>query len=192
MTPFIKVLIFLGIGSALGYFSAHWIIAGDVGPLTIRNSGWTLWSKAGLHDADPYTKAHFALRGELPLSGFEEMTFKASADEAGVELNTGCRYLLSSPPVPSRAWSLTASRPTGEPFTVASRRTSFSRDNIVRLRNGNFRVEVSATASPGNWLPISVDDANFILTLSMFNPDREIIEDPARAKLPVIKQINCR
>ncbi len=192
MTPFIKVLIFLLIGSGLGYFSAHWIISGDVGPLTIRNGGWTLWSKAGLTDADPYTRAHFALRGELPLSGFEEMTFRATEDEAGLELNTGCTYELLSGPVPARAWSLTASKPTGEAFSILSARTSFSRDNVVRLKNGNFRVEISTNASPGNWLPISVDDVNFTLKLSMFNPDRSVIEDPSTATLPAVKQISCR
>ena len=192
MTPFIKTILFLLVGSALGYFSAHWVISGDVGPLIVRNAGWTLWSKAGLSDADPYTRAHFALRGELPLSGFEEMTFKATQDVEGIDLNTGCSYELSSGPLSARAWSLTAAKPSGEAFSVLSGRTSFSRDNVVRTKDGGFRVEISATASPGNWLPLSVDNANFVLNLSMLNPDRTVIDDPTSAALPKVTQVNCR
>ena len=192
MTPFIKFLVFLVIGCALGYFSAHWIISGTLGALTVQKAGWTLWSRAGLSDADPYTNAHFALRRELPLSTFEEMTFRSTQDADGLELNSGCNYEISSSVIPARAWSLSIARPSGEAFEVRSGRTSFNQSNVVRQQDGSFNVNVSPSAEGGNWLPLSISDSTFALSLSLINPERKFIEDPEAISLPLIKQVSCR
>ena len=180
------------IGGTLGYFSAHWIISGSIGALTLKKSGWTLWSKAGLPDADPYTNAYFAMRSQLPLSAFEEMIFKSSNDTDGIALNTGCTYEVTSQLIPARTWSLAAVRPNGQTFDVNSGRASYNQGNIVRGGNGEFTVRVSASATSGNWLPISTIDATFALNLSLINPERKYIENPEEIPLPLIKQVSCR
>lgn len=106
MTPFIKTTILILFGSFIGYFSAHYVISGNFGDLTTYNNGWTLWNKAGQPDADPYTKAHFALKRELPLSGFEEMIFSTNLDSTGGPLTSNCRYQIEGNVISSRSWGL--------------------------------------------------------------------------------------
>lgn len=192
MTPIIRITVFALVGCAIGYFSAHYVISGQVGDLTIQNGSWKLWKKAGHPDADPYTKAHFSLRRELPLSSFEQMTFSADTDFNGGGLSSVCSYTLASAPLPARAWGLSI-QPRGEaPLTLISTRTSYNANNVVRDSQGNFRLVLADSARPGNWLPLPANGAEFKLVLTLINADRKIIEDPASLKLPDIRVENCR
>lgn len=192
MTPIIRITIFTLVGCALGYFSAHYVISGQLGDLTLQNGSWKLWKKAGHPDADPYTKAHFALRRELPLSGHEQMTFNADTDFNGGGLSSVCSYTLDSAPLPARAWALSV-QPRGDaPLTLISKRTSFNANNLVRAPDGTFQIVLADSARPGNWLPLPADGAEFKLVLSLINADRKIIEDPASLKLPEIRLEGCR
>lgn len=193
MTPFIRITIFVLVGCAIGYFSAHYVISGQIGDLTLQNGSWMLWKKAGHPDADPYTKAHFALRRELPLGSFEQMTFSADTDFNGGNLSSVCTYTLDSAPLPARAWELSI-RPRGDDplIKVSSQRTSFNANNVVRNSKGNFRLVLSDSARPGNWLPLPANGAEFKLVLTLINAERKIIEDPASLKLPEIRVGACR
>lgn len=192
MTPFIRITVFALVGGAIGYFSAHYVISGQLGDLTLQNGSWKLWKKAGHPDADPYTKAHFSLRRELPLSSFEQMTFSADTDFNGVSLTAVCNYTLDSAPLPARAWTLSV-KPRGDnPVTYISTRTSFNTHNIVRRSDGSFRLVLSDSARPGNWLPTPAEGAEFKLVLTLLNAERTIIEDPSTLKLPEIRLESCR
>ena len=192
MTPFIKVTAFALVGCALGYFSAQHVISGRVGDLTVDNEGWKLWKFAGQKDADPYTKAHFALRHELPLTGFEEMTFSTEVDSAGGTLNSNCIYTLKSNDLPSRAWALSAVSLDGSRPNPSQERQSFNTANVIRKGDGSFEIALSTSARPGNWLPLSAEEGQFKIALSLLNPYRKIIEDPMQAKLPKIALETCR
>ncbi len=192
MTPFIRITIFVLIGCAIGYFSAHYVISGQLGDLTLQNGSWKLWKKAGHPDADPYTKAHFSLRRELPLSSFEQMTLSADTDFNGGDLSSVCSYTIDSAPLPARAWTLSV-QPRGDaPITYISNRISFNANNVVRDPKGNFRLVLSDSARPGNWLPLPADGAEFKLVLTLINAGRKIIEDPSTLKLPEIRLEACR
>lgn len=193
MTPFIRITIFVLVGCAIGYFSAHYVISGQIGDLTLRSGSWKLWKKAGHPDADPYTKAHFSLRRELPLSSFEQMTFSADTDFNGASLSSVCTYTLDSAPLPARAWELSVQPRSDETLaTFTSKRTTFNANNVVRDPQGNFRLVLSDSARPGNWLPLPIDGTEFKLVLTLINADRKIIEDPATLKLPEIRVGSCR
>lgn len=192
MTPFIRITIFTLVGCAIGYFSAHYVISGQLGDLTLQNGSWKLWKKAGHPDADPYTKAHFSLRRELPLSSFEEMTFSADTDFNGSSLSSVCTYTMDSAPLPARAWTLSV-QPRGDaPITYISERISFNANNVVRRSDGSFGLVLSDSARPGNWLPTPADGAEFKLVLTLLNAERKIIEDPSTLKLPEIRLESCR
>ncbi len=192
MTPIIRITIFVLIGCAIGYFSAHYVISGQLGDLTLQNGSWKLWKKAGHPDADPYTKAHFSLRRELPLSSFEQMTLSADTDFNGGDLSSVCSYTIDSAPLPARAWTLSV-QPRGDaPITYISNRISFNANNVVRDPKGNFRLVLSDSARPGNWLPLPADGAEFKLVLTLINAGRKIIEDPSTLKLPEIRLEACR
>ncbi|MCP5084379.1 MAG: DUF1214 domain-containing protein [Alphaproteobacteria bacterium] len=193
MTPFIRITIFVLVGCAIGYFSAHYVISGQIGDLTMESGSWKLWKKAGHPDADPYTKAHFSLLRELPLSSFEQMTFSADTDFNGGSLSSVCTYTLDSAPLPARAWELSV-QPRSNPAlaTFTSQRTTFNASNVVRNSQGNFRLVLSDSARPGNWLPLPINGAEFKLVLTLINAGRKIIEDPATLKLPEIRVGSCR
>ncbi len=193
MTPIIRITTFILVGCAIGYFSAHYVISGQIGDLTLQNGSWMLWKKAGHVDADPYTKAHFALRRELPLGNFEQMTFSATTDFNGSSLSSVCTYTLDSGPLPARAWELSV-QPRGDetPIEISSRRTSFNANNVVRNGQGNFRLVLSDSARPGNWLPLPPEGAEFKLLLTLINAERKVIEDPSSLKLPEIRVGSCR
>ena len=192
MTPIIRITVFALVGCAIGYFSAHYVISGQLGDLTLQSGSWKLWKKAGHPDADPYTKAHFSLRRELPLSSFEQMTFSADTDFNGGPLSSVCSYVLASPPLPARAWGLEIAPRGDAEITYISKRTSFNANNIVRDPQGNFELVLSDSARPGNWLPLPADGAEFKLVLTLINADRKVIEDPGSLKLPEIRLEGCR
>ncbi len=191
MTPFIKTTILILFGSFIGYFSAHYVISGNFGALTTYNNGWTLWNKAGQPDADPYTKAHFALKRELPLSGFEEMIFSTNLDSTGGPLTSNCRYQIEGNVISSRSWGLSVVARSGGRSSPDAIRKSFNTDNVIRQGKGNFKVTLSAPARPGNWLPIPDNSSEIKLVLVLFNPDQETIEDPSSAALPIIQLEAC-
>ncbi len=100
-----------------GLFGGLWLTAGVLDaahvPGAARAGVWTVWPRAGASDADPYTRALFARRGELVMHPAEGLTLYAMRDEAGEELDARCAYRMSGRMPSARFWTLAVYRPDG-------------------------------------------------------------------------------
>ena len=79
------VALLLGIGSA-------WYMIDHGSPLTTGRIGpWASWVSEGNPVADPYTKAHLARSGRLPLTSTIARYFVANSDSEGRSAHLGLR-----------------------------------------------------------------------------------------------------
>ena len=75
--------------------------------LSTRTFGpWIAWTAAGRPDADPYTRAHTARNGLLPVSSTLELTFRAKTDSRGGRLSSSCDYTIVLQDPEPAWWSL--------------------------------------------------------------------------------------
>jgi len=191
MTPLVRFTVFALVGTAGGYFSAQSIISDGISGLTLEKGPWTAWSEAGTPDSDPYTKAHFAVKGILPLSKFEAITFHANSDSSGGLFQPECDYLIEGVRMPARAWTLSLTGPGGKFEANPSQRYSFNSENVVRRSNESFTIVLSQTARPGNWIPMT-NATGYSLQLDLFNTFGNARNDPSTIPVPIIKKGTCR
>ncbi len=145
---FIGVVLILGLGSS-------WYMIERGSPLTtIKVGPWTSWVSAGRPDADPYTRAHQARLGILPLSTENTQTFIARADSEGRTLHSSCDYAIEGREIPNFWWSLTVFDADGRLIPNVLGRSVFTSDTIAVKPDGSFVITLSRDANPGNWLPI--------------------------------------
>ena len=76
----LQLLVFLGAGLGLGYYTADYAMSRGLRSVSVSNGPWTTWPYVARDSADPYTRAHFAGTGKLALTSFEAITFRADND----------------------------------------------------------------------------------------------------------------
>jgi hypothetical protein len=158
------VALMLGIGSAW-----HMIERGS--PLTTTKVGpWDGWVSEGNPSADPYTRAHVARSGRLPLTSTVARYFVAYTDSAGRSLASDCEYVIQGFPLNARWWSLAVYDEYGGLIDNSSQRYSFNSEEMLRHSDGTFRVNLSRQARPENWLPTGTADQHLVLLLRIYNP----------------------
>ena len=183
------MFVLLAVGGGLG---SAWYMIEAGSRLSTQSSGpWTTWSAAGRPDADPYTRAHTARNGLLPLASTLEVTYQAKADSRGGRLNSGCEYTIVMENLGATWWSLAAFDGQGGLIQNAAERYAFNSDNVMREPDGRAIITLARDARPGNWLPIGGSRVNLLL----------IVQDPAWAAavyegstkaLPPIQRLACR
>jgi hypothetical protein len=182
------VALMLGIGSA-------WYMIERGSPLTTTKVGpWDGWVSEGNPAADPYTEAHVARSGRLPLTSTVARYFIARTDSAGRALTSGCEYSIVGSPLNARWWSLAVYDEYGGLIENASARYSFNSEEMLRHSDGSFRVNLSRTVRPENWLPSGTVDQNLVLLLRVYSPretDSNGIGLIAGERLPKIERIAC-
>ena len=99
----------------------------------------------GQSDRRPYTKAHLARSGRLPLSSTVARYFVARTDGSGHGLTSGCEYLVTGSPINARWWSIALYDDTGSLIENASNRYSFNSEEALRHSDGTFRIRVART-----------------------------------------------
>ena len=73
--PFLtRFLLFASIALALGLGSAWRTVSHGFFASTARFGPWAQWFREGTADADPYTMAHTAREGTLPMTATSAMT----------------------------------------------------------------------------------------------------------------------
>jgi hypothetical protein len=102
MRSVIKIAAVLLVGSLIGLATAYHMLSGRYGFIAHSKGSWIVWDAAGATRVDPYTRAHFLLRGRLPISHFETVEFEARRDDEGKELDSDCVYTIAAPKPPSR------------------------------------------------------------------------------------------
>lgn len=187
---FVGTVLMLGIGSS-------WYMIEVGTPLTtVRHGTWTAWTNAATADVDPYTRAHFARTGSLPLSGSIATTFEARFDQDGQRLHSSCEYLLESPPLETNWWSLAVYDAYGLLIPNSADRHAFTSETYAASPDGGFYVVLARDARPGNWLPVG-GAGRLTLLLTLVEPrSAPAAGDPFAAArpppLPLIKRIACR
>ena len=194
MIALANLLMCLVIALAGGLGSAYYMISSG-SPLTTRLIGpWQVWKEAGRVEADPYTRAHFAMSGRLPAGSRTALYFMAARDSGGSPLVLNCDYTVSGVGPDAQWWTMSAYDAGGSLFANAAERYSYNSASVMRAADGTFSIAVSREARPGNWLPVSGSGAYRIL-LSVYGLDGG--DKPAQAKkdqagLPEIRKGSCR
>lgn len=145
---FIGVVLILGLGSS-------WYMIERGSPLTTTTVGpWVSWVSAGRVDADPYTRAHAARLGILPLSTEVAQTFIARTDSEGRTLHSSCDYAIEGREIPFFWWSLTVFDASGRLIPNVLGRSAFTSDTMAVRADGSFVATLSRDPHSGNWLPV--------------------------------------
>lgn len=186
----IDLAIAVAIALAVGVSSA-WI-AIDRGRLfgAVVVGDWVAWPQEGSVNADPYSLAMLARTGEVPLGAGEGLSFTADRDSDGNALSGQCTYDVVGETPAARMWTLTAYDATGRLMANVSRRPGFHSREILRDANGSFRIVVSPTVSPGNWLPIAPVDG-FNLVLRLYDTPLTTGSQIANLLMPAIRKVSC-
>lgn len=188
----LKVLVFVITGIGLGYCSAQTAIIYGIGVTAVKNGPWVAWPAAGSPSADPYTRAHFAHTGELPLTSFEAIIFRAFEDDKGKPLRSACEYSVQGSAIDVRWWTLTVYSEDGTLIKNPAERYSFNSDNIALGPDNSFKIAISQNAQPGNWIPAGEDDIDIFLTLRLFGPGQNVLNQLKNVNLPKIVSGRCR
>ena len=183
------VALLLGIGSA-------WYMIEHGSPLTTGRIGpWATWVSEGNPVADPYTKAHLARSGRLPLTSTIARYFVAHSDSEGRALTSDCDYLIEGAAIDARWWSLAVYDDHGSLIDNPSKRFSFNSDEAIRRSDGTYRINLAKNARPENWLPSGdAPERNLVLMLRVFGPRETDAFGVGRIpdeRLPKIERQTC-
>ncbi|MGD9669987.1 MAG: DUF1214 domain-containing protein [Hyphomicrobiaceae bacterium] len=185
---FIGIVLIGGIGS-------HWYMvqAGSMVSVT-RIGPWQSWENAARHNSDPYTRAHFARLGALPLSADISRTYVARYDDDGQQLYSSCDYSIEGHDFAARWWSLTVFDGDGALIPNPAGRHAFSRETVAITPDGGFVISLARDARPGNWIPTG-GAGSLAVMLVLQNGNISIAEDRRQRDdetLPKIVRVKCR
>lgn len=185
---FIGIVLIGGIGS-------HWYMvqAGSMFSVT-RIGPWETWSNAARHDSDPYTRAHFARLGALPLSADISRTYVARTDDDDNQLYSSCDYAIEGHDFAARWWSITVFDGDGALISNPANRHAFSRETVAIRPDGQFVISLARDARPGNWLPTG-GAGSLSVMLVLQNGNISIAENRRQRDeetLPKIVRVKCR
>jgi len=180
----------LGIGGGLG---SAWYMVEAGSRLTTRSFGpWHTWIAAGRLDGDPYTRAHTARNGLLPIASTLELTYSAKTDAEGGQLQSACDYSVTVEGLEGAWWSLAAFDRRGGLIPNMADRYAFSSDNAMREPDGRAVIVVARDARPGNWLPIGAGKVSLVFTIQDAVMAAAVTAGGRSKALPVIRKIGCR
>ncbi len=160
---FAVIALTLGLGSAWrGVNHGFFAVANRYGP-------WVFWFREGTADADPYTLAHVARQGVLPVTAASTIVFSATRDSAGSHLSGDCTYEIHGYAIPSLWWNIAAFKTDGEIIPNKTGRSGFPGANLLAAPDGTFTVRLSPDVQPGNWIP-ALRGNRVILQLTILRP----------------------
>lgn len=190
--PFLnRFFIFAAIALVLGLGSAWRAVNHGFFAVANRYGPWVLWIREGTADADPYTIAHIARQGVLPITTANAMVFTASRDSSGSHLSGDCTYEIRGYSVPALWWNIAAFKPDGAVMPNKTGRSGFSNTNILAAPDGKFTVRLSPEVQPGNWIP-STRGNRVILRLSILRPlNPDSLLNSGSDLLPEITLVEC-
>jgi hypothetical protein len=185
--------LFLGVSVAGGLGTAWYMIeAGS--RLSTRTVGpWVTWATAGRPDADPYTRAHIARNGLLPLSSTSELTFKAKTDSRGARLSSACDYAIVMEDFEAAWWDLAVYDGQGRLIANPADRYAFNSSTAMRGVDGRTIITLARDARPGNWLPSGRSNRIvLVLTVQDANWGTTVNDGGTPRSMPQIVRSTCR
>ena len=182
----------LALGAVLGLASADWATSGGYPFGGVQVGAWTAWPRAGAANADPYTRAVNARRGEIPLAVGEGLLLTAAVDDSGQALDATCTYQIGGATPPARAWTVTvAGRGPREPGR-APLREGFTSTEVLRTADGRFTITLAPDVQPGNWLPSPRASGPVRLALRLYDtPVAASVGSLDRSAVPAITRVGC-
>ena len=145
--------------------------------------------------SDPYTKAHLARSGRLPLTSTTARYFTANTDSEGDTLISTCEYSIEGGALNARWWSIAVYDEHGSLIDNPSQRYSFNSEEAIRHSDGSYRITLAGNARPENWLPSgSGPERNLVLMLRIYSPretDSSGIGQIPDDRLPKIERKSC-
>ncbi len=169
MKHFFYFIIFSGLALIMGLGSANYMIEDGFALIVSRGGPWQAWVNAGSHAADPYTRAHIAMTGQLPITSASGLTYFAERDEDGRTLSSDCEYEIIARPFKAVWWTIAAFDEDGNLISNKANRHAFSSQSLTILPDGTQRITLAPQARPGYWLP-SGDDKYITLVLRIIRP----------------------
>ncbi len=192
MPVLLKFFAFAALSLVIGLGSAWYMIEPGTALTKTRIGAWETWHNEGVIDADPYTQARTARSGRLPVTTATAIYFTATEDDDGYDLTSECDYEIVGRNIKSLWWSIALYNSNGELIANKAERHSFNSQNISLQSNGQFRIAVSSTVKPGNWLP-SGRGNDLILMLRVIRPvnSARTARNREAEALPQIRRIDC-
>lgn len=188
----LRLVLALVAGLAGGLAFTWTVVDGGHGFGRLSVGAWQAWPRLGAADAEPYSRAALARSAEVPMTLAEGLMFLAETDEAGRRLDLACSYRLRGDVPAAAVWTLTAYRPDGGLVDNRVGRYGLTSAEALTGEPRRLDVMVSATAAPGNWLPVG-GDGRFVLALRLYDtPLSSAPQALASAKLPAIERLECR
>jgi hypothetical protein len=190
---FFCFLIFGAVSLVLGLGSANYMISDGFSLVVGQTGPWKAWVTAGGLAADPYTKAHIARSGDLPITSASGLTFFASTDSGGRELSSYCDYEIVARPLSALWWTIAVFDEDGKLIPNKAARHAFNSQSLTILPDGTQRINLAPEARPGHWLP-SGEGHDLILVLRIIRPlnvQQQQETDINANAMPVIKRISC-
>lgn len=189
ITGILATLVALATGLMGGiWLTSSLLQAGHV-PGAWRAGPWLIWPRAGAPDADPYTRAFFARRGEIAMAPAEGLALHATGDGSGAAFSARCSYRIAGRMPPARAWTITVYRPDGTLAETAARRSGLTSAEAV---GGDMEIRLAAEPAPGNWVPLP-PDGRFAVVLRLYDTPLAAIAAGIDAdRVPAIERLACR
>lgn len=187
-----KILLVLVISLGLGVGSALAIIYHPPAASGVKNGPWITNLKVGSADAGMYVRAVVARVGLFALNKTETIYYTAYADQDGGRLRSNCDYSIVGKDIPARWWSVTLYGEDNFLIPNPQHIYSYNMTNLKREPDGTFRIFVSQSPKPGNWLPAGAASQNLTITLRCYNPEPILYQQPEKVELPRIIKEGCR
>lgn len=185
---------FCGAVLAGGLMSSFYAVNTGTALTTLALGPWVTWIAAGQPGSDPYTRAHFATLGALPMSSETAQLFTAKTDSDGRRLHSSCDYSIEGKAIPSYWWSITVFDDQGRLIANPADRYSFTSDTMGIRADGGYVVSMSRDARPENWLPTGgagrLAVTMLVLDLGVRAVARD--DDSIEKSLPVVRRISCK
>jgi hypothetical protein len=159
---------------------------------TARYGPWLTWTSAARPDADPYTRAHFANAGTLPLSTEVERSFIARTDSGGERLHSSCEYVIEGRVPTADWWSIAVFDASGALIPNPAGRHAFTGQTIALSSTGAYTVAVAREARAGNWLPTKGAGRLAVVLAMVDNKSADLPVPTDATALPTIKKLRCR
>jgi hypothetical protein len=174
-----------------GAYSAWYAVNHFDGFGAVRAGGWTAYPQQGTGDADPYSRARTAREGALPLGAAEGIAFYAYADDSGAPLLRDCEYRIAGDSPPARFWTLHAADAALAPLTLpAGLPDALHSEEIIRRQDGNYTIDISPEARPGNWLAIG-GVGPMVLVMTLYDTPATGDSGLIGLKFPTISKVAC-
>lgn len=188
-----RFAVFLAI-VVLGGFGSAWVMIHSGSALsTVTEGPWVSWPQSGRPDADPYTRAHTASLGLLPINASMAVTYHARNDDSGARIHSSCDYAVEFEPIDAAWWSLTVFDDNGAAIPNAAERYAYNAATAVRDADGGASIVLARDARAGNWLPTR-GAGNLTLAFTVQDPrwSQQSLDRAAPLKgMPVIRKVSC-